>query len=165
MWWVSKWGSHWLTIPSVSVPPLSLHFFQAGPIFSQKLCRWVSVSISPLRVLSWYWRWSLQVPYSNCWGFLLRSCAFTPGSFPHPGSLGLHISIHSPGSLGLSPASPHAWSCPPIPLLVPLLTQVPMPPMTILFQLPHGIQISSLQPFFMNNFFGFVGYTIGILRK
>jgi hypothetical protein len=72
-------------------------------------------------VLSGYWtQWSLQVPYLNCWVFLLRSSALSPGSLPHPGSLvlpksppildlwQLHISIHSPGPLGISPVSPHA---------------------------------------------------------
>ena len=35
MGWVSSWASHWVAIPSVSVPSLSLHFLQAGKVLPQ----------------------------------------------------------------------------------------------------------------------------------
>jgi len=86
---VSKWASHWSASPSVSASSLFLHLFKAGPILGQKFYRWVCVPIPLLGALSGYWRWSLQVPYPNCWPFLLRSPAMTTESLPHPRSLGL----------------------------------------------------------------------------
>lgn len=58
----------------------------------------------------------------------------------------------------------------PIPDPAPLLPSLshpcpflPLPNMTILFPLLGGIEASSLEPFFLFNFFGLVGYIIGTL--
>lgn len=88
-----------------------------------------------------YWRWSLQVPYADCWAFCLRSHTMNPGDLPHLRSLELcsvvlpkpwqlHISIHFPSLLGLSPVSPLTWFCPSI-AVSHIVSSLPLAPVII----------------------------------
>ena len=85
--------------------------------------------------------WEPLIP--DIWGFLVIP--------PGPCFTVLHVSIHSSGSLNLSPVSSHIWSCPlspPHPLSHPG-PSLPLPPMIILFHFLSGIEAFKLWPSFL----------------
>jgi hypothetical protein len=131
MGWIPCGTCHCPVIPSVSAPFLSMHCFQTGAILDLKFCSWVSVHIPPLWVLTtWGSLFKFHIPtvghfeeghphwvmetstISGFWHILEFPSIHKPKK--------LHIVIHSPGCLGISPDSPHAWFCPLILLPIPL---------------------------------------------
>ena len=138
---------------------------------------------SPLNALSFYWRWTLQVPSPHCWAFHLKSLTLSPESFSPSKSL-----VHSTVSPHLPPpkiAYFHSFcrpsglhSCFPTPSpqylitfsFPPLLfpTQVPpslYPPIPVIafFSLPSRIEVSSLGPFCLLTFLSSMDCILGIL--
>jgi hypothetical protein len=113
------------------------------------------------------WRWTLQVPSSQCRAFHLRTLPLSPENLSTPRSL-----VHSGGS----PQPPTSQSClfpffllalrapvifpHPIPDQVPLFSQPTFPPRSLppfllvifFLSLPSGIEASSLRPFTLLTF-------------
>jgi hypothetical protein len=99
-----------------------------------------------LDVLSFCWRWALEVHSAHCRAFHLRSLPLSPESLSPPRSL-----VHSGESphllpsevpsfhsfcwpLGFSPFHPHnTWSYSPLPHPVPFPTQVPLSLLVLCF--------------------------------
>ena len=54
---------------SFSLRSIFIHAFLLDRTnFGSKDFHWqVGVLISPLEVMSDFWRWNMEVPYSNCW--------------------------------------------------------------------------------------------------
>lgn len=65
--WVSNWGRHWLAVPLVSVPFLSLYILQEGQILCGRFCEWVDVPLLPLEVQPWL----QEVPLQSLYPFLV----------------------------------------------------------------------------------------------
>ena len=80
----------WLVTLSFSLCSIFVPAFLLDRIIlGQKIWRWVGVPISPLRAVSNYWRWSLQVTFQHCWALWQMSSPLCPGSLPYPRTLGL----------------------------------------------------------------------------
>jgi hypothetical protein len=85
-----SWGSHWLTVPSVSVPSLSLHILQARLILVEVFFGGLMDGLlSPLEVLPGYRRWPLQSLYLCLVGISVR-VTFIGSPYPSP-SPGLQL--------------------------------------------------------------------------
>ena len=135
-------------------------------------------------VLSFYWRWALQVPSPHCRAFHLRSLPLSPESLSLPRSLvhprgsptshlpRLPVSILSAGPQGFSPVLLH--SRPPISDHVPLFPSLspfhprslsPFPtPLIAFFSFPSGMEASSHHgPFGFLAFLSSVDCILGIL--
>jgi hypothetical protein len=112
------------------------------------------------------------VKHPNCLVLRLKSPSLTPGSLPHPRSLGLprkysklpplasayfHLFSRAPGTfpcLSLCLILPPYFSCPPFSYTG---SSLPLPPMTILFPPLSEKQTSLLWPTFLFNDLGNVG--------
>jgi hypothetical protein len=74
----SPWaGSHFRPGPESPFPQAFLHFFPAilsdRKNYGSKYWLWDGSPIPSLDALSFYWRWTLQVPSPHCWAFHPRS--------------------------------------------------------------------------------------------
>lgn len=119
----------------------------------------------PQGILSGYWKWSLQILCSHCWGFQLRSPALPPKNLPHDRSLELpRESLQPPtfaaayfysfswpsGILFCLPTYLNLLSYSPHPLLFYLGFPLPLPHKTVLFPLLSVIPASSFGPSLFN---------------
>ena len=128
--WISSWdesqvGRHWLAIPSVSAPSLSLCILLVGQVFGWRFCGWVDVLLPPLEDLPGYRR-RLQSPYPLFLGFSARDIdSREPTHLRSPASP--RDALHW-FPVSLSPyqiCSPHLISTP-VPLLTSSTTQFPL---------------------------------------
>jgi hypothetical protein len=60
MGWVSSWGSHWLAVPLVYAPSVSLHMLKARQILGWRFRGCIRVSLPPLEDLPGHRRWPFQ---------------------------------------------------------------------------------------------------------
>ena len=84
---VSSLCTHWLVIPSISAPSLSLYILQAGTFLDGRFCGWVGVPLLPLEILPGYRKWPFQSPYPQLLGSHPGSLPYPPRSLTHPRSL------------------------------------------------------------------------------
>ena len=70
-----------------------------GTILGQEFWRWVGGLLPQLRLMSIYWRCSLEVPSSHFWAFWLMTSLLSSGSLLLPGSLGLFRDLPDPHAL------------------------------------------------------------------
>jgi hypothetical protein len=138
----------------------------------QEFWLWISNPVSPLEALSISWRWTIQVPFPQCWAFWLRSPQWVLSLSP-PRSLVLsrgspHLPLtkavyfHSfswPSGLPFCPLPHHIWSCS---LFFPS-PSLPLPPVIISFPFLSGIEDSSPGHFCLLHLLWSVGCILGIL--
>ena len=169
-----------MAFPSISapfsVPTFSLDRNNSG----LKSLRWVGGPIPQLGAMSIYRMWPLQVLSPRCWEFQLMSSSLGHRSFLNPWLMALsngspisypsllHISIHSLGSLDLSPVSSltcsHLPFClPPSPCPLPLRAIPPSVPSDYFVPLLRGIEASTLGPSFLLRFIWSLNCIMGIL--
>jgi hypothetical protein len=89
MGWIPRWGSLWMTFPSISVPLFVPVFPLDRSNSGLKFLRWVGGPIPQLEAMPIHWIWSLQVLSPLCWVFQLMSSSLGPGSLLLSWHLGL----------------------------------------------------------------------------
>jgi hypothetical protein len=89
MKWIPRWGSLWMTFPSVSAP-LLVHAFSLDKNSSAlKFLRWVGGPITQLGAMPIHAIWSLQILSLLCWIFWLMSTLLGSGNLLCPWHLRL----------------------------------------------------------------------------
>ena len=75
---------------------MSLEFFYTWTILGQCFWLWDGNPIPAVYALTFYWRWTLQVPSPHCWAFYLRSLLLGPESLSTFRSLVHSIRVSPP---------------------------------------------------------------------